>query len=108
MKKTIICGAAALSLAVLPALAASTTVEFASADGTTSVVVFNEDGTAIMNGGEPVAYTMDDATKTLCGTTPDGDICVTFEETGTDVGFSTSYTDTTGATGTARITAVTE
>lgn len=108
MKKTILSAAAALAFAAMPALAGSTTVEFAAADGTTSVVVFNTDGTATMDGGDAIPYTMDDATRTVCGQTPDGDLCATFAETGTDVGFSTSYKNTAGATGTATITAVAE
>ena len=108
MKKTILCSAAALAFAAMPALAGSTTVEFAAADGTTSVVVFNTDGTATMDGGEAIPYTMDEEANTVCGQTPDGDLCATFDETGTDVGFSTGYTNTAGATGIATITAVAE
>ncbi|MEZ5946445.1 MAG: hypothetical protein R3C13_04600 [Hyphomonas sp.] len=95
----------AIALAALPAFAASTTVEFAAADGTTSVVVFNDDGTATMDGGDPITYTMDEDTKTVCGATPDGELCATFDELGDEVGFSTGYTNTAGVTGTATITA---
>ena len=108
MKKTILCAAAALAFAAMPALAGSTTVEFAASDGTTSVVVFNTDGTASMDGGEAISYTMDETTHTVCGQTPDGELCATLEATGTDVGFSTGYTNTAGVTGTATITAVSE
>jgi UrcA family protein len=108
MRKTILCAAAALSFTALPALAGSTTVEFVAADGTTSVVVFNTDGTASMDGGDAIKYKMDEATKTVCGETPDGELCATFEEVGSEVGFSTGYTNTAGVTGTATITAVSE
>ncbi len=101
----ILAAGAALSLAALPALAESTTVEFAAADGTVSTVVFNDDGTAVMDGGDPIPYTMNEETKTICGDTPDGELCATFDELGEEVGFSTGYTNTAGVTGTATITA---
>ena len=97
---------AALTLAALPAFAQSTTVQFVAADGTTSIVVFNDDGTASMDGGDPIPYTMDNETKTVCGQAPDGEICATFDELGNELGFSTGFTNTAGATGTATITAM--
>ncbi|MEZ5999044.1 MAG: hypothetical protein R3B98_10155 [Hyphomonas sp.] len=103
--KFVLAAGTALALAALPALAQSTTVEFVAADGTTSVVVFNDDGTATMDGGDPIPYTMDEETKTVCGETPDGELCATFDELGEDVGFSTGYTNTAGVSGTATITA---
>ncbi len=103
--RLILAAAAALAISALPALAESTTVEFAAADGTKTVVVFNADGTATMDGADPIAYTMNEETKTVCGTTPDGELCATFDELGEEVGFSTGYTNTAGVTGTATITA---
>lgn len=103
--RLIMAAGAALALAALPAFAQSTTVQFVAADGTTSVVVFNDDGTATMDGGDPIPYTMDEDTKTICGETPDGSLCATFDELGDEVGFSTGYTNTQGVTGTATITA---
>lgn len=103
--KLLMAAGAALTLAALPAFAQSTTVQFVAADGTTSVVVFNDDGTASMDGGDPVPYTMNEDTKTVCGETPDGELCATFDELGDEVGFSTGYTNTQGVTGTATITA---
>ena len=108
MKKTILSGVAACAFAVMPAIAGSTTVEFSASDGTTSVVVFNQDGTASMDGGEAISYVLDAETKTVCGQTPEGDLCATFDEMGTEVGFSTGYKNTAGASGTATITDVTE
>ena len=102
----ILAAGAALSLAALPALAESTTVEFAASDGTTSSVVFNDDGTAVIDGTDTVSYTMDEDAKTICATMPDGeDLCATFEELGDEVGFATGYTNTAGVTGTATIIA---
>ena len=63
MKKTLIL--AAFALAALPAMAATTTVEFAPAEGDKLVAVFSDDGTVSFNGGEPVAYTSDEAGKTI-------------------------------------------
>jgi len=103
--KLFMAAGAALALSALPALAESTTVQFVAADGTTSVVVFNGDGTAVMDGGDPIPYTMNEDTKTVCGETPDGELCATFDELGDEVGFSTGYTNTAGVTGTATITA---
>ena len=103
--KLMIAAATALTMAALPAWAQSTTVEFASSDGTTALVTFYEDGTASMDGADPIPYTMDEANKTICGQAPEGDICTTFEEFGEEVGFSTGYTSTNGQAGTATITA---
>ena len=105
--KIILAAAAALSLAALPAFAQTMTVEFAATDGTVAIVAFNEEtGTASMDGGPAMPYTMDEATKTVCGTVPEGEICATFDELGEDVGFSTGFTNTSGQSGTATITAV--
>ena len=70
MKKTLIL--AAFALAALPAMAATTTVEFAPAEGDKLVAVFSDDGTVSFNGGEPVAYTSDEAGKTICSSVNGG------------------------------------
>ena len=107
MKKTILTGLIAAGMAA-SAFAASTTVTFVAEDGTSTVVVLNEDGTSLVNDVEGT-YTFDEATKTLCGTSGDApELCVTFEELGDEVGFETGFTSTSGNTGTATITAVTE
>ncbi|WP_300423012.1 hypothetical protein [uncultured Hyphomonas sp.] len=103
--KLFLAASTAITLFALPAMAQSTTVEFASSDGTTALVVFYENGTASMDGGDPIPYTMDEESKTICGQTPEGDICATFDELGEDVGFSTGFTNTAGQSGTATITA---
>ena len=82
--KLFLAASAAITLFALPAMAQSTTVEFASSDGTTALVVFYENGTASMDGGDPIPYTMDEESKTICGQTPEGDICATFDELGED------------------------
>jgi len=90
-----------------PALAAKTTVKFVSATGDETVIVFNdEDMTAVINGADAIPYTFDEETKTICGKTEKGESCVTFDELGTEVGFSTGYKNSKGVTGAATIIAV--
>ena len=107
MKTRLLIAIAGLALLATPALAASTTVEFANSNGQTTTVVFDTNGTASVNGGEPGPYTIDQAAKKVCGSADGQELCVTFAETGTEVGFTTTYTDTAGNSGTATITAVT-
>jgi hypothetical protein len=106
MKKTLIL--AAFALAALPAMAATTTVEFAPAEGDKLVAVFSDDGTVSFNGGEPVAYTSDEAGKTICSSVNGTDNCATFETWGTTVGHVTPYTTSQGSSGVATVTAATE
>ncbi|MFA7264273.1 MAG: hypothetical protein WC068_14745 [Caulobacter sp.] len=108
MKTRLLIAIAGLALVATPALAASTTVEFARNDGQTTTVVFNTDGTASANGQPASPYTMDEAAKKICGQVEGQELCVTFGEMGSTVGFSTTYNDTAGNSGTATITAVTE
>jgi len=108
MKTRLLIAIAGLALLATPALAASTTVQFAGSDGQTTVVVFNSDGTASVNGAAPGPYTLDQATKTICGEAQGQQLCVTFGEMGSAVGFTTSYTNNAGGAGTATITAVSE
>ncbi len=107
MKLKLLAAIAGLALIASPAFAGSTTVEFANAaTGQSTVVVFNTDGTAKAGSGAPVAYTMDNDAKKICSTYQDKPICVTFGDIGKDVGFTTSYSDDQGNSGTATITAV--
>ena len=106
MKLRLMLAIAGLALMATPALAASTTVEFANSNGQTTVVVFDANGTASINGAAPGPYTIDQAAKKICGSAQGQELCVTFAEMGADVGFSTTYTDTAGNSGTATITAV--
>lgn len=109
MKTRLLIAIAGLALMATPALAASTTVEFAnSGTGQTTSVVFNSDGTASANGAAPSPYTVDQAAKKICGEVQGQQLCVTFGEMGTTVGFTTSYSDNAGNSGTATITAVSE
>ncbi len=106
MKKILVLSA--FALAALPAMAASTTVEFAAASGEKVVIVFSDDGTAVMNGEAPVAYTMDETAKQICSTVDGQSNCATFDTWGTDVGHTTPYTTTQGSSGIATVTAKTE
>ncbi len=108
MKKLLIAAAAAAMLAA-PAFAASTTVSFAGDNGVTHVWTLGDDGKATGADGTVVDYTFDEETLTLCAQVPEaGEICVTFEEAGKAVGDTSKYTDTTGVSGIATITAVEE
>lgn len=106
MKARLFIAIAGFALLATPALAASTTVEFAATSGQTTVVVFNGDGTASVDGAEPGPYTVDQAAKKICGQVQGQELCVTFGAMGAEVGFTTSFTNTAGASGTATITAV--
>lgn len=106
MKKTLVLSA--LAFAALPAMAATTTVEFAPAEGDTLVAVFSDDGTVSFNGGDAVPYTMDQAASTICSSVNGADNCATFETWGEDVGHVTPYTTSQGSSGVATVTAKTE
>lgn len=106
MKKTLIL--AAFTMAALPAFAATTTVEFAPAEGEKLVAVFSDDMTVTFNGGAPVAYTMDEAAATVCSSVNGAENCATFETWGNEVGHVTPYTTSQGSSGTATVTAKTE
>lgn len=108
MKTRLLIAIAGLAFIATPALASSTTVEFASDSGQTSVVVFDADGTASVNGAAPGPYTIDQAAKKICGAVEGQELCVTFGEMGTEVGFTTTYQNSAGDKGKATITAVSE
>ena len=86
-----------------PALAGANVVKFEPVGEEPVTMTFKDDGTFTM--GEEVAgtYTWDEEAKTLCGTVEGEEICATFEEVGQEVGFSTSYTTSTGGSGTATL-----
>ena len=110
MKKTLMAAAAAFALGA-PAFAASMTISFANDDGTTAVMTFDGEGTATIEGQEgSFPYTWDEETRTLCGdATGEGEVCATFAEAGDpEVGQATGYTTSTGGSGTATITAMSE
>lgn len=91
-----------------PAFAASITLSFAGDDGTTQVWTFDGEGTATA-GDLAVPYTWDEDAKKLCADIPEqGEVCATFENVAQAVGESSGYTLTTGAAGTATITAMEE
>ncbi len=108
MKKFITAAALTLSLAVLPALAASTTVEFASSSGVNVVAVFSDEGLVSFNGAPPVAFTMDEEARTICANVNGMDDCATFDAWSTELGHATPYTTESGDTGTATVTAKSE
>jgi len=107
MKKFVTVAIAAGFLA-MPALAASITLSFAGDDGTTQVWTFDGEGTATM-GDLTTTYTWDEVARLLCADVPNqGEVCATFETAAQSVGESSAYTLSTGDTGTATITAISE
>ncbi|MCR9194887.1 MAG: hypothetical protein NXH88_09160 [Hyphomonas sp.] len=107
MKKFITAAIAAGFIAA-PAFAASITISFASDDGTTSEWTFDGEGTAT-SGDVSAPYTWDEDAAKLCATVPEqGEICATFDSVAQAVGESSTYTLSTGGTGTATIVAMEE
>ncbi len=107
--KKFLAAAIAAGFVAAPAFAASITVSFAKDDGTTQEWTFDGEGTAT-SGDVSASYTMDEEAGVLCATMPDeSEICVTFDEAvAQEVGASSTYSLSTGGTGTATITAMTE
>lgn len=107
MKKLITLAAAAAFFAV-PAFATKTTMDFTSDAGTATWVFDSETNMATAPDGSTGPYTYDPATGKLCGESPEGEVCVTFDNpTDTpEVGYTSTYTVSSGETGTATITAV--
>jgi hypothetical protein len=107
MKLKLLAAVAGLMLIASPALASSTTVEFADkASGNKIVVTFDGAGTATGADGSAVPYTLDNDAKKLCSTYMDQPVCITFKALGSTVGFTTPYTDDKGNSGVATITAM--
>lgn len=107
--KRLLSTAAALAFATGPALAATVTIEFAGDDGNTAVYSFDQEtGVSTDAEGNTSTYTFDADTATLCGQTPQGEICATFEDAKQEVGHSTPYTLNIGGGGTATVMAIEE
>lgn len=108
MKKFFAAAIAAGFLAA-PAFAASITVSFASDDGTTQEWTFDQ-GTGMATMGEISApYTWDEDAKKLCVDIPEqGEVCGVFDSVAQAVGETANYTLSTGGTGTATVTAMSE
>ncbi|MEO1476596.1 MAG: hypothetical protein AAFS13_09460 [Pseudomonadota bacterium] len=107
--KKLIAASAVFALTAAPAFATKTTIEFVPDEGETVVMTFDDEaGTATDGAGNTMPYTYDEASATICGQSPDGEICATFADTGTEpaVGVSSAYTTNTGSGGTATITAI--
>lgn len=109
MRKSLIAVASSVFLAA-PALAATITISYEGDDGTSQTVSY-DDSTGIATAGERLSpYTWDVEEATICVTTPEREICITFEEVNAEpaIGDTSHYTTNTGAAGTATVTAVTE
>lgn len=106
--KKFLAAALAAGFIAAPAFAATITVSFANDDGTTQEWTFDGEGTAT-SGDVSAAYTFDEESGVLCATMPDeSEICATFDSVADEVGESSTYTLSTGGSGTATITAMTE
>ena len=112
MKKTIVSAIAAAALAA-PAMASSLTISFASDDGTTTIMTFDQASmTATVEGADgSFPYTWDAEANKLCGdATGEGEVCATFDSANETpaVGDTSAYTTSDGGGGTATITAMSE
>lgn len=106
--KKFIAAAVAAGFIAAPAFAASITLSFAGDDGNTSEWTFDGEGTAT-SGELTASYTWDQAAMKLCADVPEqGEICATFDTAAEAVGESSTYTLSTGGTGTATIIAMEE
>ena len=106
--KKFVAAIVAAGFVAAPAFAASITLSFAGDDGTTQVWTFDGEGTATA-GDLTMPYTWDEDAKKLCADIPDqGEVCATFDSVAEAVGDSSTYTLSTGAGGTATITAMEE
>ncbi|MEM6900837.1 MAG: hypothetical protein AAF583_13840 [Pseudomonadota bacterium] len=107
--KKLIAVSTMLAFAAAPAFATKTTIEFVPDEGPTITMTFDDEtGMATDAAGNSIPFTYDEAAATICGQSPDGEICATFADTETDpaVGVSSAYTTNTGTSGTATITAI--
>lgn len=112
MKKLITLTAATFALAA-PAFAASITLKFDNADGTSQTMTFDDSTmTATVEGAESsFAYTWDAEANKICGNpTGEGEICATFDTVNEapTVGDTSGYTTSDGGSGTATVTALAE
>lgn len=106
--KKFIAAAIAAGFVAAPAFAASITISFADNDGTTAEWTFDGEGTAT-SGDLSAAYTWDEDAATLCADVPEqGEVCATFDSVAEAVGESSTYTLSTGGSGTATIIAMEE
>ena len=106
--KKLIAATLAASFIAAPAFAASITLSFAGDDGTTQEWSFDGEGTATY-AGTTMPYTWDEEARKLCAEIPDqGEVCATFDSAAQAVGESSTYTLSTGGTGTATIIAIEE
>lgn len=110
--KKLITGLAAMAVALSPALAAKTTIEFKRDDGTVNVGTLNGDGTGALADGTPFTYTYDAEANKMCFVfSPEATTCVIYAEKVPEpkVGDAVRYkVDGTDAEGTATVTAITE
>lgn len=94
-----------------PAFATKISVKFETDAGEAVVYVFDDSNMTFTVGEHSGSYSMDPEAKKLCGKVDGGEkVCATFDnlEEQPKVGFSTGYTSSDGAHGTATIIAIEE
>lgn len=109
MRKLLIAATTAVILAS-PAFAGTITISYEGDDGNSQVVSY-DDTTGMATAGDRLSpYTWDAEASSICVTTPDREICITFEDANAEpsVGDVSRYETNTGAAGTATITAMTD
>ena len=106
MKKTL--GVIALAtLFATSAHATVTTIEYTVGDQ--NVTIAYDDATMTASNaadGTAKPYTWDEASATVCREDDEQDLCVTFENPGTEAGHETPFTTNDGRSGTAKIVSV--
>ncbi|MEM8772222.1 MAG: hypothetical protein AAGD92_11280 [Pseudomonadota bacterium] len=110
MKKFFLTAAVSL-LAISPALAAKTTLEFKRDSGDVNVVTLDGKGGATLADGTATAYSYEAEANKMCFVTgPDTKACVVFAESVPEpkVGDAVRYTADDGAEGTVTVLAIEE
>ena len=99
---------AASTLFATAAHATVTTIAYTPTEGEAITVAYDDAAMTSTNvaTGESGAYTYDEATGTVCGSSAGSEVCVTFENPGSEVGHETNFSTNDGRSGTAKIISV--
>lgn len=91
------------------AQAAVTTIEYTPAEGDAITIAYDDASGTATNAatGTSSPYKWDEASATVCSSATDGnEVCVTFENAGSEAGHTTAFTTNDGRSGTAKIVSV--
>lgn len=104
MHKKFLAISLAAVVAVYPATAITTTVEYEIQGAEKQVWTYDE-STMTFSGPDAItgAFTLDEDTGVLCGKVESQEICVTFEEMSREVGHSTPFSTNDGRSGVATV-----